>query len=37
MDLDEEIFDKWKNTLRINHVPSNNVYFDHQQIKPIGS
>ena len=37
MDSDEEIFGEWKNSLRINHVPSNKVYFDHQEIKKIGS
>ena len=37
MDSDEETFGEWKNTLRINHVPSNNVYFDHQEIKKMGS
>ena len=37
MDSDEEIFGEWKNTLRINHVPSSNVYFLHEEIKKIGS
>ena len=37
MDSDEKSFGERKNTPRINHVPSNNVYFDYQKIKKIGS